>query len=168
MSFPSHPILLQAMRFYSGAIGWTFPVVQTISVSGTLPRKPAFIPAGNLSTPVHNLYLCLRHNPLLESDSGSAMLSRYLPRSFRYRSVPPQPPPFPPLFSPTPNFRISPHRNCNTATPRLYLYRNSLSHTIPAFLRRKSLSESDLDLWEKKLLISSCFSCNSVLLKPGE
>ena len=99
MSFPYHPIRHQAMRFYSGAIGWPFPAVQTIPVLGTLPSKSAFIPAGTLSPPPHththtrNIYLCLRHNPLSESDSGSSILSRCLLRSFRYRSVTPQPPP---------------------------------------------------------------------------
>ena len=112
----NHPILHQEIRFYSGAIGWTFPVVQTIRVSGTLARNPAFIPAGNLSPPVRNLYL-------LESDSGSTMLSR----SFRYWSVPQQPPP---LSQPKPKFRGSPRRNRNTATPRLHLYHNSHNQTL--------------------------------------
>ena len=81
------------------------------------------------------------------------------------------------LSPPKPNFRRSPRGNRNTSTPRLYLYHNSLPHTISAFTSSAftsaaTLSGSDFvhEIYRgKKPTHFLLFSFhNSVLLKPGE
>ena len=112
MSFPYHP-MLQAMRFHSGAIGWVFPAVQTVPVSGTLPPKSSFTPAGTLSHPppprTQSMPLSLLQ-PLSELDSGSAIPSPLLP----FQVCLPGSIRIYPRRNPTSE---SPRTNCNTAKP---------------------------------------------------